>query len=111
MNGRPKRTSYSRQKTMETTKRTDPVRGGHGLKRDLGEIDWAECPALWRDPKRMSGAWCFRETRLPLHALFSNLITGMTVPEFVKMYPGVDEEDVQAVLCFLADRLEETDTQ
>lgn len=79
-------------------------------KRDLGEIDWAECPALSRNPERMSGAWCFRNTRLPLHALFSNLITGMTVPEFVETYPGVDQEDVEATLQFLVDRLEATDT-
>jgi len=36
-------------------------------------MDWAECPAVEQDPQRVSGAWVFRGTRIPVAALFQNL--------------------------------------
>ena len=41
--------------------------------KDLGQIDWRECPRVDRDPEIMSGAWCFEGTRLPVSSLFNNL--------------------------------------
>ena len=79
-------------------------------RQDLGEIDWAQCPHLWRNPKRMSAAWCFDGTRLPLSALFMNLGSGMTIPEFQEQFPGPPTEHVRAVLEFIAERLEATGT-
>ena len=35
-------------------------------------IDWTSCPAVERDPERVSGAWVFRGTRVPVTALFQN---------------------------------------
>ena len=80
-------------------------------KQDLGEIDWSECPGIERNPKRMAGTWCFEGTRLPVHALFMNLSSGLTIPEFVKLFPAANEEQVKSVLDFLSDRLEETSTE
>ena len=35
-------------------------------------IDWSSCPAVERDPDRVSGAWVFRGTRVPvIHALMA----------------------------------------
>ena len=39
-------------------------------------IDWSSCPAVERDPERVSGAWVFRGTRVPVSALFENLEDG-----------------------------------
>ena len=89
--------------TTEATGRTTPPR-----KQDLGEIDWSECPGIARNPKKMSGAWCFEGTRLPVHALFMNLSSGMTIPEFVEMFEGANKEQIKSVLDFVSDRLEET---
>ena len=80
-------------------------------KQDLGEINWADCPGIDRDPRRLSGAWCFEGTRLPVHALFMNLSSGMTIPQFLKMFPVANEDQIKSVLDFLSDRLEETDTE
>lgn len=31
----------------------------------LNMIDWSSCPAVERDPERVSGVWVFRGTRVP----------------------------------------------
>jgi uncharacterized protein (DUF433 family) len=61
-------------------------------------IDWSTCPAVERDPERVSGAWVFRGTRVPVAALFENLEDGALVSEFVEWFPGVTLEQVRAVL-------------
>ena len=60
--------------------------------------DWNTCPAAERTPGRVSGAWVFSGTRIPLFALYENLAAGATVDEFVEWFPGIDEGQVRAVL-------------
>ena len=96
----------SRRGTAEET-----IRETSAPKRYLGEIDWSECPGIERNPKKLSGAWCFERTRLPVHALFMNLSSGLTIPEFLKQFPAANEEQIRSVLDFLSDRLEETTTE
>ena len=64
----------------------------------LTMIDWSTCAAVERDPERVSGAWVFRGTRVPVAALFENLEDGALVSEFVEWFPGVNLEQVRAVL-------------
>lgn len=61
-------------------------------------IDWSSCPAVERDPERLSGAWTFRHTRVPVAALFENLEDGAQATQFVEWFPGVTLEQVRAVL-------------
>ena len=61
-------------------------------------IDWTNCPAVERNPDRVSGAWVFRRTRVPVSALFVNLEGGATVDEFLEWFPGVSRELVNGVL-------------
>jgi uncharacterized protein (DUF433 family) len=61
-------------------------------------IDWSTCSAAERDPDRLSGAWVFRGTRVPLSALFENLEDGVPITEFVNLFPGVSLQQVRAVL-------------
>lgn len=61
-------------------------------------INWENCPAVERAPGRVSGAWVFSGTRIPLYALYDNLAGGATVDEFVEWFPGVDREQVRTVL-------------
>lgn len=61
-------------------------------------IDWSSCPAVERDPERVSGAWVFRGTRVPVAALFENLEDGALVSQFVEWFPGVTLEQVRTVL-------------
>jgi uncharacterized protein (DUF433 family) len=61
-------------------------------------IDWSTCPAVERDPARVSGAWVFRGTRVPVAALFENLEDDASVHEFVQWFPGVTVEQARQVL-------------
>lgn len=68
--------------------------------------DWSECLEVERNPERVSGAWLFRGTRVPVGALFANLEDGATVDEFLEWFPGVTRRQVEAVLNFAASSLE-----
>jgi uncharacterized protein (DUF433 family) len=61
-------------------------------------LDWTTCGAVERQPGRVSGAWVFRGTRVPVSALFANLEGGATVAEFLEWFPGVSREQVNGVL-------------
>ncbi len=61
------------------------------------ELGWAGCPAVERDPHRVSGAWVFRGTRVPVAALFENLEDGVSVAEFVELFLGVSLEQARLV--------------
>jgi uncharacterized protein (DUF433 family) len=61
-------------------------------------LDWTACSAVERDPGKLSGAWVFRGTRVPVSALFENLEGGATVEQFIQWFPGVSRAQVDAVL-------------
>jgi uncharacterized protein (DUF433 family) len=61
-------------------------------------LDWSQCGAVTRDPNRVSGAWVFRGTRVPVRALFENIEGGATVKELLEWFPGVTRAHVEAVL-------------
>lgn len=61
-------------------------------------IDWSTCAAVERDGSRVSGAWVFRGTRVPVAALFENLEDDASVHEFVEWFPGVTLRQVREVL-------------
>src|SRR5712664_1749212 len=57
-------------------------------------IDWSQCPAVERQPSKVSGAWVFKGTRVPVRALFENLQGGARVEDFLEWFPGVTREQV-----------------
>ncbi|NKB65448.1 MAG: DUF433 domain-containing protein [Candidatus Latescibacteria bacterium] len=59
---------------------------------------WENCPAVERHPKRVSGIWAFRGTRVPVSALFENLKDGASTDQFLQWFPGVERWQVKAVL-------------
>ena len=69
-------------------------------------IDWTTCAAVQRDPDRVSGAWVFRGTRVPVTALFENLEDGAQISEFLEWFPGVTLEQARTVLEHAARSLE-----
>lgn len=64
-------------------------------------INWSSCPAVEKMPEKVSGAWVFKNTRVPITALFENLEDGASVSEFVEWFPGVSLEQVRSVLEYL----------
>ena len=61
-------------------------------------LEWKNCPAVEREPGKISGAWAFKGTRVPVKALFENLEDGASVDDFLEWFPGVTRQQVHAVL-------------
>jgi uncharacterized protein (DUF433 family) len=61
-------------------------------------LDWSSCQAVERDDAKLSGAWVFRGTRVPVSALFENLEGGATIDQFLQWFPGVTRAHADAVL-------------
>lgn len=69
-------------------------------------LDWSQCSAVESVPGKVSGAWVFRGTRIPVSAVFENLEDGLTIDEIVKMFDGLTHTQVKAVLEFAAKSLQ-----
>ena len=50
--------------------------------------DWGSCTVVARAAGKVSGAWVFTDSRLPLWAMYSELAAGTTIDEFVDWYYG-----------------------
>ena len=61
-------------------------------------LDWNQCPAVERSPNKGGGEWLFKDTRVPVRALFENLEGGARVDDFLEWFPGVTREQVEMVL-------------
>ena len=61
-------------------------------------IDWQQCSAVERVPGKVSGAWVFAGTRVPVRSLFENLEGGACLEDFLAWFPGVTRDQVLAVL-------------
>ena len=61
-------------------------------------VDWTACAAVERVPGRLGGACVFAGTRVPVRALFENFEAGASVSDFLEWFPGVEREQVIAVL-------------
>ena len=66
----------------------------------MANLDWSQCPAVESIPGKVSGAWVFKDTRMPVSTVFENL-QDMSVDELVEEF-GVTRDQVQAVLQFAA---------
>jgi uncharacterized protein (DUF433 family) len=59
---------------------------------------WEDLATIERDPNKVSGAWVFRGTRVPVAALFEILRDGDSVDQFLAWFPGVGRTQVEMIL-------------
>jgi uncharacterized protein (DUF433 family) len=71
----------------------------------MASIDWEQCPAVESVPGRVSGAWVFRGTRMPVATVFENLEAGATIENIMEWF-DVTREQVTSILDFAARSLE-----
>lgn len=71
----------------------------------MATLDWSQCPAVESIPGKVSGAWVFRNTRMPVSIVFENLESGATIEEIMEWF-HVTREQVIAVLEFAARSLD-----
>jgi len=72
---------------------------------DSAALDWSLCPIVESVPGKVSGAWVFKDTRMPVSIVFQNLEAGATVNEIVEWF-DVTPEQVKTVIEFAARSLD-----
>ncbi len=70
----------------------------------MAVLDWSQCSAVESVPGRVSGAWVFKNTRLPVAIVIQNL-EDLSIEEVMEQF-DVSREQIIAVLEFVAHSLE-----
>ena len=71
----------------------------------MATLDWSQCPAVESIPGKVSGAWVFRDTRMPVSIVFENLESGATIEEIMEWF-HLTREQIVTVLEFAARSLD-----
>ena len=70
---------------------------------DLRRLD----EVVWADPDRLSGAPCFRGTRIPVQMLIDHLAAGFALDEFLETLPSLDRTQAQRFLELAGEQMQE----
>jgi uncharacterized protein (DUF433 family) len=71
----------------------------------VASLDWSQCPAVESIPGKVSGAWVFKDTRMPVAIVFQNLEAGASIEEIMEWF-DLTREQITTVLDFAARSLE-----
>jgi uncharacterized protein (DUF433 family) len=71
----------------------------------MATLDWSQCPGVESVPGRVSGAWVFQNTRMPVSTVFENLEAGATIDEIAEWF-DLTRVQIVSVLEFAARSLE-----
>jgi uncharacterized protein (DUF433 family) len=69
----------------------------------VAALDWSQCPVVESIPGKVSGAWVFKGTRLPVATVIENL-EDLSIEEVMEQF-DVTREQIMAVLDFVAESL------
>ena len=69
----------------------------------MAALDWSQCSAVESVPGKLSGAWVFKGTRLPVATIIENL-GDLSIDEVIEQF-DVTREQITAVLDFVAESL------
>lgn len=68
-------------------------------------LDWSQCSAVESIPGKVSGAWVFKDTRMPVSIVFENLEAGVTIEE-IRDWFHLTRQQIVSVLEFAARSLD-----
>lgn len=68
-------------------------------------LDWSRCSAVESIPGKVSGAWVFKNTRMPVSLVFENLEAGASIDEIMEWH-HLTREQIVTVLEFAARSLD-----
>ena len=71
----------------------------------MSALDWPQCPSVESIPGKVSGAWVFRGTRMPVATVFDNLEARPSIEDIMEWF-DLTREQVTTVLDFAARSLE-----
>jgi len=78
---------------------------GSSAEHGNSNLDWSQCPAVESIPGKVSGAWLFKDTRMPVSIVLENFESGATIDEIMEWF-DVTHERVVALLEFAARSLD-----
>ena len=73
--------------------------------KNMAALDWSKCSAVESIPGKVSGAWVFKNTRMPVSLVFENLEAGATIDEIMEWF-HLTRQQIIAVLEFAARSLD-----
>jgi uncharacterized protein (DUF433 family) len=76
----------------------------------MAALDWSQCPAVESIPGKVSGAWVFKGTRMPVSLVFENLEAGATIEEIMDWF-HLTRDQIIDVLEFAARSLDQPPEQ
>jgi uncharacterized protein (DUF433 family) len=76
----------------------------------MAALDWSQCPAVESVPGKVSGAWVFKGTRMPVSLVFENLEAGATIEEIMDWF-HITRGQIVGVLEFAARSLDRPPAQ
>ena len=62
---------------------------------------------VWVDAGRLSGAPCFRGTRIPVQMLIDHLAAGFSLDEFLETVPSLERTQAQPFLGLAGEQMKE----
>ena len=68
----------------------------------MATLDWSQCPAVESIPGKVSGAWVFRGTRVPVHMIAELVAKGSTPAELIESYPRLTAEMIRLAPIYAA---------
>ena len=71
----------------------------------MASLDWSHCPGVESIPGKVSGAWVFKDTRMPVSSVFENPQAGATIDEIMEWF-HLTREQIVTVLEFAARSLD-----
>ena len=71
----------------------------------MAALDWSQCSAVESIPGKVSGAWVFTGTRMPVSLVFENLEAGASIEEIIEQF-DITREQINAILEFAARSLD-----
>jgi uncharacterized protein (DUF433 family) len=71
----------------------------------MATLDWPQCSAVESIPGKVSGAWVFKDTRMPVSIVFENLEAGASIDEIMEWF-HLSREQIVAVIEFAARSLD-----
>jgi uncharacterized protein (DUF433 family) len=71
----------------------------------VATLHWSQCSAVESIPGKVSGAWVFKGTRMPVSLVFENLEAGATIEDIMEWF-HLTREQIVTVLEFAARSLD-----
>lgn len=75
----------------------------------MADLDWSQCDAVESVPGKVSGAWVFKNTRMPVKAIFENIEGGANIDDLLEWF-DVERAQIKAALLFVIQSLDKEPT-